>query len=140
MKIFQISVVALSLCMTSAASAESLKERKANKEATEAFEKVVGDTNTACGTSLKGEINFKSWNVKDTENISRSHCDHGLDQIRSVCGDEEGKKAVKQKIKKYVCKFGAKRAIELKGGTLTYTADKGISLDDFIKEYLMNNL
>lgn len=140
MKIFPFLAFASILSISSVAAAESLKERKANKEATEAFEKVVADTNTACGSSLKGEINFKSWNVKDTENISRSHCDYGLDQIRSVCGDEEGKKAVKAKIKKYNCKFGSKRAIDLKGGTLTYTADKGILMDDFIKEYLMNHL
>lgn len=132
----------MAMSLSQSASAESLADKKANGEATAKIAKEIERTNKLCGTEISGSIDFASWRVPEASGIGLGHCNFGLEQIQKVCADADGKKAVQEKIKSYVCKFEGKsdRKVVLGAGVLTYTADKKILLDDFVKAYLMKTL
>ena len=135
-------ILLTALSFTRTASAESLAEKKANGDANARLAKAVDKTNKVCATQVSASIDFASWRVIEATGIGLGHCDLGLEQIQSICKDEDGKKAVQEKIKSYVCKFDPKseRKVALASGVLTYTADKKILLDNFVKDYLMSSL
>jgi len=61
--------------------------------------------------------------------------------IRQVCGNAAGKAAVKEKIRRMTCGFGAERTISLKDGELIYKINFNSSNDfDFVYNYLQHNL
>ena len=134
----------LAICLVvgsfSAAHGGSLAENKVQKEQMESFQQYVNGVEEKCGVKVKATIDFSTF--KGTERISISgFCGYGLEQIASVCGDEEGKKAVAAKLKSYTCVYNEKkRDVAMTGGTLKYTVDQNGTQDDFVKKYLMDHL
>ena len=120
--------------------AESLAEKKIQKEQLERFEQYITEVETKCGVKVDAKIDFSSF--KGVERISPSgYCGYGLEQVATVCGDEDGKKAVAAKLKSFRCSYNAKkRDVAFTGGTLKYTPDANGTQDDFVKKYLMEHL
>ena len=120
--------------------AESLAEKKVQKEQLESFQQYITEVETKCGVKVDAKIDFGSF--KGAERISISgYCGYGLEQVATVCGDEEGKKAVAAKLKSFHCNYNAKkREVAMTGGTLKYTPDANGTQDDFVKKYLMDHL
>jgi hypothetical protein len=128
----------------SLASAQSLEEKKYRREQQESLKKEnIDPMNEKCGTTIEVTIDWAKFNKKEQEdgNFSTySYCSSAPGQVASLCDDADGKPEVQKKIKKIVCTFG-KRAITLKGGTLTYTVEWAASnADDYVKTFLMKNL
>jgi hypothetical protein len=74
-------------------------------------------------------------------NSPESFCDNMLYSVRRICGDADGKAAVKEKIKTISCGFGPERSMSLKDGTLDYKINFDSSNDaDYAYEFLQNNL
>ena len=100
------------------------------------------DTNKECESEIA--IAF-DWTNVPADRLSSfspaSYCDNMLYSVRRICGDKDGKAAVKQQIKSISCGFGAERTMSLKDGKLDYKIQFDSSNDgDFAYEYLMNHL
>lgn len=129
----------------SIASAQSLEEKKYRREQQDYLKKEnIDPMNEKCGTTIEVSIDWAKFNKKEQEDGNFStygYCGSAPNQVYYLCEDADGKPEVQKKIKKIVCTFGAKRAIALKGGTLTYTIEWAASNnDDFVKAFLMKNL
>jgi hypothetical protein len=69
------------------------------------------------------------------------YCDSALSAVRDICNEVAGTDAVKAKIKRITCGFGAKRTIALKNGALDDKINfSSVNDYDFVIEYLRNNL
>ncbi len=124
------------IAMARLARAESIDEEKSWKDYKDQLDKAVEETNKTCGTKLKVTYDPKAEETprppgRDYGN-GATYCVNELDGIRSVCGDDVGKKHVQKKLKGVVCKFksgsSAKQPmggpkLELKSGKLTMTFD-----------------
>jgi Domain of unknown function (DUF4908) len=83
--------------------------------------KDAADINKACGTNFSVKFDWAAAPNADLEHYSASgYCDSALSAVRGICNDVAGSDAVKQKIKRITCGFGAKRTIALKNGALDY--------------------
>jgi pantothenate kinase len=104
--------------------------------------KDAADINKACGTNFSVKFDWAAAPNADLEHYSASgYCDSALSAVRGICDDVAGSDAVKQKIKRITCGFGAKRTIVLKNGALDYKINFGSFKDyDFVIECLRNNL
>lgn len=99
-------------------------------------------TNTECGIDIP--ITF-DWTNVPTDRIEAfspsAYCDNMLYSVRRICGDADGKAAVKQQIKSVSCGFGAERTMSFKDGKLDYKIQFDSFNDaDFAYEYLVNHL
>lgn len=100
------------------------------------------DTNKQCESEIA--IAF-DWTNVPADRISKfspvAFCDSMLYSVRRICGDKDGKAAVKEQIKSINCGFGAERTMSLKDGKLDYKIQFDSYNDaDFAYEYLMNHL
>ena len=144
-----IKSVASAVCVTllagitlaKTASAENLAEKRKHKEQMEYLQKEIDYTNEKCGVKITGSIDWTGSVLEDFDKYSGyGYCEEALSALESVCEDQDGKDAVKEKVKTFVCKFG-KREVTLKEGTLTWSAEWESSNNaDFVKEYLMKAL
>jgi hypothetical protein len=135
-----LSIVAGSM-LPGIAKAESLAEKKKHKEQLEYFQKEVDYTNEKCGIKLNASIDWTGSKLEDFDTYSAyGYCEAGLDALEAICADDDGKTAVRDKVKTYICKFG-KREVGFKDGTLTFTAEwEAANNSDYVKDYLMNAL
>jgi hypothetical protein len=130
----------------------SLRQKEFTKKQDEYFKKEVAPTDEKCGIKLNAKIDWQSFKAeidkhldgKDGHNYSfYGYCSSPPSAMFSLCDSEDGKAAIKKRIKSYTCKFGGegKRKIELKGSNLTMWVDwKASNYDDFVKEYLGKTL
>jgi hypothetical protein len=108
--------------------------------------KLTGRLNSAnreCGTSITVTFDWTGADEKDLARYSAGGwCGLALETIERVCGDEPGKEAVKEKIKRLNCGFGPKRALSLRDdGTVDYKINfEATNNGDFLFEALENAL
>jgi hypothetical protein len=95
---------------------------------------------TACKTSLKAELQSKSFHDQAIKQLDAgAACGAALKAVESLCDDEVGRSAVKQKIKSVSCKLGTGLAIDLRGGNLVFTTVVDLpGQQDWVKETLLN--
>ena len=137
--------VGLAALLTTAAAggayAQSDVEVRQKKHEIELID-TAKETNKECESEIA--IAF-DWTNVPADRISSfspvSYCDNMLYSVRRICGDKDGKAAVKQEIKSISCGFGPERTMSLKDGKLDYKIQFDSSNDaDFAYEYLMNHL
>jgi hypothetical protein len=121
---------------------KKLERKKAQKAEMDLLSKKSEEVKEACGKSVAVNVDWKSI---DNEQLGRlkidRYCGHTLDAMVSVCEDEEGKKAVTQKVKSVKCRFGDKLEAKLKGGTLVWTTkEEGRNQAVYARDFLLENL
>jgi hypothetical protein len=154
----EIGAAALVVVICSAgADAQSLNDRlyRAQQEENLATGKRVQWAKEQCGTQFAAEID---WTAVPPEFANKElppqppgsrlvksspsgYCFNVFAALDHVCQTAAGKTAVKQKVQKIVCGFGPERTIDLKDGVLTFKMNVDTyNNDDFVREYLLNNL
>jgi hypothetical protein len=130
----------------------SLRQKEFAKKQDEYFKKEADLANEKCGTKIAAKIDWQSFKAEIDKSLDGKHessysfsgyCDSPMGTMFSMCDSEDGKAAIKKRIKSYTCKFGGegKRKIELKGSNLTMWVDwKAANYDDYVKEYLGKTL
>jgi hypothetical protein len=154
----RISAAVLVVVIGSAgADAQSLNDRLYRTEDEEILAKgrYVRQANDQCGTQLAAQIDWTEvppeFAGKDlpprpdgkAPNRGRpsGYCFNVFAALESICKTEAGKTAVKQRVRNIVCGFGPERTIELKDGVLTFKMNVNTyNNEDFVREYLLNNL
>jgi hypothetical protein len=139
------------------ADAQSLKEKLyfADTEQALATAKLTQRANQKCEVQLAAKIDWTAvppefagkdlpplpdGKLRDRGHAS-SYCLNVFSALEDVCATEPGKTVVRQKVRSIVCGFGPERTIELKDGVLTFKMNVNTyNNDDFIREYLLNNL
>jgi hypothetical protein len=131
-----LTVLAADAC----AQSPKLRQRMASEETQ--LVKDAGHTNQVCGTAMKVTFDWAAVPESDLSKYSpQGYCNAALEGIQQVCGDPSGKDAVREKIKRVTCGFGASREIALKNGVLSYKINFRSSNDTaFVYEYLENEL
>jgi hypothetical protein len=139
-----VAVVALlAFAGADGVEAQSLKVRQRMAAQEKSLLKDVAISNKICESHFTARFNWTAVPQADLDKYSpESYCDNGLLLgIRQVCGNAAGKAAVKEKIKRMTCGFGAERTISLKDGELIYKINFNSSNDfDFVYDYLQHNL
>jgi hypothetical protein len=117
--------------------------------------KYVGWAHDQCGTHLAAKIDwtavppeFAGKELPPQPATSRlvkssaaGYCFNVFSALDQVCQTEAGRTAVRQKVQNIVCGFGPERTIEVKDGVLTFKMNVDTyNNEDFIREYLLNNL
>jgi hypothetical protein len=135
-------ILVLAAVSGASADAQSLKVRQRMQAQDEALVADVESTTKACGTTVPVKFDWAGAPEDKLEAYSsEGYCDAALSSIRSVCGDDMGKKAVGTKIKSMSCGFVPARSIALKDGALDYKINFDSSNDsDYVYEFLQNNL
>jgi hypothetical protein len=137
-----VAIIALSI-FSSAAFAQSLKDKEYFADQEKYLAGEVTTTNERCGNSLTAKFDWsKPPTPEDRKTYSvYSYCGAALEGMRRVCDSQAGKEAVKQKIKSLTCRFGPQRTVVLKDGAIDYEVNFTSSNDaDYVFEYLQNNL
>lgn len=148
-------VITLSSMLMVGVNAESLKEKKARKDALESVQKdTVDHVNEFCGTGIKLEMDWKSFEKAYTGGYTAgsaaSYCGSIFEGIKNICetmGDD-GKASVKKSIKTVKCSYKKgvstkdfAKQLDLKSGTLTAQYDwNTANIADGAKEYLGGKL
>ena len=105
------------------ASAQSLKEARAQRAEEQTLEREAAFTDTVCGTSLKASIDWTSVaNWPDTSSLAQS-CDGALGALEAICRSADGKRKAKR-LTKFVC-AGDGSGPSISGATLKYGAEPG---------------
>lgn len=133
-----------SIVAITAASAQTLGQKKIQKDQEERIVTEVETTNAACGSSVEFSFDWDTFRDEDyTSNYSlHGYCSPPFNAMRMICSDDLGKDAVQSKIKKVVCRRGDERTVQLgEDGTLIYTVSFNSSNDDYhVRDYLLDNL
>lgn len=137
------------------ANADSLKDKKARKEAIEAVMKdKVDPVNKKCGTEIKIDVDWKSFDNTyekgHTPRSAASYCGSVFKGIQSICESmgEEGKASVKKSIQTVKCSYAKgvatkdfAKKLELTDGTLHAQYDWGTgNIGEGAKEFLGGKL
>lgn len=120
------------------ASAQSLKERRAQAAEEAALQNEADYTANVCGTSIRATI---LWSTASTwpegQSIAKA-CDGALGAIEAMC--RTGREAdVQSKIKSFQC-LGDGSGPSLRGGTMTYGAAPGTNGYQQTRKYLERQL
>lgn len=92
------------------------------KQAQQAVAQAATTAGAACKTSLKAEVKLASFSEQALKQLDvGAACGAALKAIESLCDDDDGKKAVKQKIKSVTCQLGTDLQVDLRGGNLVFT-------------------
>lgn len=136
----------IAVLMPALSTAQTLQDRLYQKDALAGIQKQLESSNKQCGSSISGEFD---WSNVDFERIHREkytasgECAAAADALYLFCRDKGdlAKEAVKEKIKKLVCKFGEKN-LELKNGVLSFTMslDDKINQEGYVRKFLLENL
>ncbi len=141
----------LAASFTTSAKGLSLGQRKFAKSQNQYFARSsVKPFKKKCGFEVEASIDWDSFQeqvqLKLDGKLNHSFygfCGAALDAMFSMCGDEDSKNAIKNRIQVYTCKYGGKgkRKIELRGNTLTMWVDwKAPNYGPFVKKYLESQL
>jgi hypothetical protein len=124
-----------------------LAEQRRMQYEDEELAKEVAWTDKKCGTKLAWSIDWESFKKVDflASNYSvHGYCDGVLSGLERVCGDADGKAAVKSTVKKVVCQHAGKpkaQSLSLSKGTLTWSFGwEGANAADVTHAWLLNNL
>jgi hypothetical protein len=137
--------VVLLVMPLSNAKAGDLADKQKQTAAEKDIKKDIKAVNDKCGTAMTATLDFPSFKNSDPKGeygIAGS-CDAAMAGLRNLCDTDDGKAAVKGKVKKVVCSYGGsgKRSAALSGGTLTYKLDwEAANSADFVTNYLKSNL
>jgi hypothetical protein len=104
---------------------ETLAEKTQHKQWEDQVKGKMSFVSSKCGTDIPWTIEWKSFKAADLTKVSvGQYCADPLDALNGqTCMSKDGKAAVQKAIHKYVCVYGPKRSLSIKGGTLTYTTD-----------------
>jgi hypothetical protein len=136
------AIVALTI-ISSAATAQSLKDKEYFAEQEKYLAEEVTLTSERCGNGLTAKFDWSKPPAPGDRKIysAYGYCSAALEAMRRVCDSKIGKEAVQQKIKSLSCSFGPQRTVVLKDGTVGYEVNFNSSNDaDYVFEYLQNNL
>ena len=118
--------IAISVVMSAAASAQSLKEIRSREAEESNLDREVAYTESVCGHSISASIDWRSaadW----PEDVSlAASCDGALGALEAVCRDDNSKA---RRVTRFVC-AGDGSGASLSGGALRYGAspdDNGFS-------------
>jgi hypothetical protein len=141
MRYVGVSLILAAVAVVSA-DAQSLKVRQRMLDQEKELLHDARSTNKECDANF--DIKF-DWAGAPEDKISEfseeAYCDAALTAIRRICGDDLGKKAVKEKVKTVTCGFGSARTIGLKDGALDYKMSYPSTNDsDYVYAFLQNNL
>jgi hypothetical protein len=79
----------------------------------------TADVNKACGTKFSVKFDWAAAPNAELEHYSASgYCDSALSAVRGICNDVAGTDAVKKKIKRITCGFGADNRVEERSARL----------------------
>ena len=139
-------VLSLVLVGVTAKAAESLADKKYWKEQMEYVDRSLKSASETCGVNFTFE-----WVDKEklkTAAEKNSGSPNGvvtsiIDEVEGICRNEgdDGKKAVKAKIKGFKAGWADKRSLELKGGIVKYMGNNTeANFSDWAKPWLMKAL
>jgi hypothetical protein len=139
-------VFAVSLCGASMLQAQSLKQREMIASDKVQFAKLAAQTNAACGTNINFSIDYSTFSdvLTSPDNPNNQQpwalAANATDAVKSVCGSDEGKAAVKQKITKVNITHAKQESEKLNGSTLDYAVPySGAGVQTIVK-YLKDTL
>ena len=143
-------LVTASLLLTASTYVAAAEFKTTGSESSDTeVKKQIENTNAACGSDLGFVADRAAWKKSGK---SPQHCETPLSALQNWCSskyDEVGKqddikKFVKTKIKTVKCSYVEKagaRSIKLSGGTLSYTADSDMLINDgYVVGYLESQL
>jgi hypothetical protein len=130
-----LTVIFATAIFGTAMADETLAQKKQHQTFQEQVDQFLKQTNDTCGTSISATIDWDGFDKLDLSKASKSgsavsvgqFCGEALDAVRGVCAamKDDGKAAVKQKISKFVCRYGGvgKRSMQVANGTYTFSVD-----------------
>jgi len=84
----------------------NLGDTKRWQELDAQLQKKVQPLNQACGTSLDAAYDAGSYEGKSTDDArAGAYCPQSFDTLKTLCGTDAGKTAVKARVKHFVCRF-----------------------------------
>ncbi len=112
------------------------------KQAQQAVAQAAQAAGATCKTTLAAEVQLRSFGDQALRQLDvGAACAAALKAVESLCDDDAGRGAVKQKIRSVSCKLGTGLAVELKGGKLLFTtAVDTHGQQEWIKEKLLDRL
>jgi hypothetical protein len=112
------------------------------KQDQQALAQAAQAAGAACKTSVKAELQTRSFNDQTLKVLDAgAACSAALKAIESLCDDDEGRGAVKKKIKSISCALGTSPAVEVRGGKVLFTtAVDTPGQEEWVKEQLLNKL
>jgi hypothetical protein len=113
-----------------------------DKQDQQAVAQAAQSAGAACKTTIKAELQARSFNDQAHKVLDvGAACSAALKAIESLCDDDVGRGAVKQKIKTVSCSLGTSPAVELRGGKVLFTTALDTpGQEDWVKEQLLNKL
>jgi hypothetical protein len=141
-KLLAFSVV---LATTATIHAESLEEKKYWKGEMDYINKSLKDANEQCGVTFTFAFDNQAKLRTEAEKKDGSPstiCNLAIDEVDSLCrAGDDGKAAVKAKIKGFTCGYSKPRSLDLKGGILKYTGNlEEANFSDWAKPWLEKHL
>jgi hypothetical protein len=135
-----VCLAALAAAPDASAQSNNLTKLRTAEEELLAYE--VRSVNKVCEGSLSANFVWDGFVEADFDKYSGAgYCDNVLNALEALCAKEEGKQAVRARIKQVVCKKGDKREVALAEGVVTYTIDwKRFDSLEFIRDYLEDAL
>jgi hypothetical protein len=141
-KLFALSII---LATTATIHAESLEEKKYWKGEMDYINKSLDDAKSQCGVAFSfafiDQAKLRAEATKHEASPS-TICNLAIDEVDSMCrSGDDGKAAVKAKIKGFTCGYGNPRSLDLKGGTLKLLANtEEANFSDWAKPWLEKHL
>jgi len=133
------------LLLSTVASAESLEEKKFWKGQTDYVQRSLDDASEKCGVKFTFAWVDKPKLRTEADKAGASPngiCTAAIDEVNGLCrADEDGKAAVKAKIKGFTCGYAKPRKLDLKGGIVTYLGNNDeANFSDWAKPLLEKKL
>jgi len=142
------SLIAATTLSLTASADPSIAQKQKRKTWQEQIDSHSKSANDRCGASIAVTVEWEGFEAAMQtagEQAIGMFCGDPIEAVAGVCqvGGDDAKAAVKQKIHKYVCRYGGegKRSIDVSSGTFTFTVDlkKGSNIVD-IRNDLMKKL
>ena len=133
------------LVLSSTLHAESLEEKKFWKDQTDYVNEKLASANEQCSTKFSFDWVDKATLRDQTKKHGHSPngvCGEIIAVVESICrSGDDGKQAVKAKIKGFTCGYAQPRALDLKGGIVKYMGNNEESnFNDWAQPWLEKHL
>lgn len=126
----KLLLLAVGILLCSSVEAQSLKDRQAQKEENDKIPEIAKKLEEGCGIAgVKITLDWESWKAVPEDKKTYAfaeYCDSGVDSLVSICADQIGKDAVKEKIKAVSCAYSASAgqvSVAIKEGVVTFSFD-----------------
>jgi len=147
---FSAVIVALFMCLGTAANAQSLAVKKKRAELEASMKKVVDEMNTKCGTKATFEFDWKTFDTDAAMEIPQ-YCNQLAENIAyHFCGEDKKmeQEAIQKSMKKLVCRWDPKAPEKYKStvklskdGTITFAFfTDAYNTSDLVRESLESQL